>query len=376
MIKSSHLASAFFLLIIAFPILLQSQDGVFSQYYANRLLLNPALTGLDEGMAGTVQHRSQWFAAGQGYQTYSACLECRDEDIRSGVGLYATQHIEGPGKFKSFTAGATYAYSQPLSEKTALSVGINAAFMQQSLNVQSLIFSDQIAVFDGVINTPTAAPLPLETRSFADFGVGLGYRGVIRVRSRFGEQTGKRDVGFVSLGASINHINEPDESLLGLNYKLPYRLTIHGGLSLPFLANWLGSTKYFCTVSLFGRYQQQGPSRSTMLGVAWLYHGWEPGLFVHHRALPFQGGNTDHIIVSLGWETKIAADRYCKIQLSYDIDTGGLRTAAGGAYEFSLKFREATWCKLKNSNGGKGRRGRYSYKCPSFGNEKGFSRQH
>lgn len=353
-----------------------AQDGTYSQFYTERLLLNPALTALDEGLSATAHYRNQWFLADRGFQTYSACAECRDEDIRSGYGLFVQRNQEGAGKIAMTTLGGAYSFMVPIGANKGLHWGLNAAFVQRSLDFDRLIFSDQIAPYDGILTGPTAAPLPLERRGFADLGTGVAYRGGIRATRHVNGHAVQREVAFFSAGLSYQHGNQPAESLRGLAFALPARWTWHGGLSMPFLANWFHSEKYYATVSLLARVQTQARLRSSMFGVAWLYRGVEPGVFVHHRAFPFQGKHSDHMIVSLAWEVK-KGDKFYKIQGSYDVGVGGINTAAGGAFELSLRARAADMCRLKRKGRGHGGSNKpvSTHKCPGF-DKWSLSRQH
>ncbi|MBK6904987.1 MAG: type IX secretion system membrane protein PorP/SprF [Saprospirales bacterium] len=45
---------------------LQAQDPHFSQFFANRVYLNPAYAGLDPGWTVTMNYRNQWFGIPDG----------------------------------------------------------------------------------------------------------------------------------------------------------------------------------------------------------------------------------------------------------------------------------------------------------------------
>jgi type IX secretion system PorP/SprF family membrane protein len=364
-------------ILLFFSLAVQAQDGTFSQFYVDRMNLNPALTALDEGLSGTAHYRNQWFLADRGFQTYSVCAECRDEVIRSGYGFYAMHNREGAGRLAMSTLGGAYSFWVPMGSNQGFYIGANAAFVQRSLDFNRLIFSDQIAPYDGILNGATGAPVPLESRAFADGGLGLAYRGGISGNRQVNGRSVRREVAFLSGGFSYQHGNKPVESLRGLDFSLPARWTYHAGLSMPFLADWSSSTRYYCTVSLLARIQTQANLRSSMFGIAWLYRGLEPGVYIHHRALPFQGKHSDNMIVSLAWETK-KAGKFYRIQGSYDIGVGGIKTAAGGAFELSLRARTADLCKFKHKRISRkpgNSRPISTYKCPTF-DKWSLSRQH
>ena len=51
------------------------QDPSFSQFYANRIYLNPAFTGIENGISFAGTSRNQWSKVDQGFKTYIASVE-------------------------------------------------------------------------------------------------------------------------------------------------------------------------------------------------------------------------------------------------------------------------------------------------------------
>ena len=66
--------------------LLQAQDPSFSQFYANRIYLNPAFTGLESGLTVGAVSRMQWLTVDGGFRTYGFTLELQEPHLSSGIG--------------------------------------------------------------------------------------------------------------------------------------------------------------------------------------------------------------------------------------------------------------------------------------------------
>ena len=99
--------------ILLFSTLSFSQDPSFSQFYANRIYLNPAFTGLDNGVSVGAVSRLQWLSADRGFRTYGMSFEIRRPFINSGFGIQLFQDEEGIGELKNTSVGLSYAYSIP-----------------------------------------------------------------------------------------------------------------------------------------------------------------------------------------------------------------------------------------------------------------------
>jgi len=64
-----------------------AQDPSFSQFYANRLYLNPAFAGTENCPRVGLSYRNQWPSLDQGFVTYSASYDQRVDALAGGLGL-------------------------------------------------------------------------------------------------------------------------------------------------------------------------------------------------------------------------------------------------------------------------------------------------
>ncbi len=65
----------------------KAQDPVLSQFFANRSYLNPAFTGLEDGLQISASARNQWFAADRGYSFVTTTAEWQEPLWNSGFGI-------------------------------------------------------------------------------------------------------------------------------------------------------------------------------------------------------------------------------------------------------------------------------------------------
>ncbi|MEM6965042.1 MAG: PorP/SprF family type IX secretion system membrane protein, partial [Bacteroidota bacterium] len=122
----------------------QAQDPSFSQFYANRIYLNPAFTGLDNGIGVSAVSRLQWIAADRGFRTYSLSAEVKRPFIKSGFGIQLLQDEQGIGDLTNTSVGLSYSYTIPLRRFNEIKFGLQGRVSQKSVNWSQLVFSDQL----------------------------------------------------------------------------------------------------------------------------------------------------------------------------------------------------------------------------------------
>lgn len=174
-----------FLTILSLSIV-SAQDPQFSQFYGSPLTLNPALTG---GFDGTYRvgiiYRDQWRKVLENpYQSYSAAVDLRfgvnekrgrSKDFAALGLLFFADKVTGLD-FNTNQISLTGAYHKSLNPRNTqyLSVGLQGAINQRSLNYEDLYFTDQFNGIDNYFGV-TGEALPGNNFSFADFSVGLNY---------------------------------------------------------------------------------------------------------------------------------------------------------------------------------------------------------
>lgn len=329
---------------------LHAQDPILSQYYTNRMYLNPAMTGFEPGATVSLNHRNQWFriAGNQAqFTTNSVTADIGAPCLQSAIGLYYLDNTEGEGFLKWQHAGASYAWhskaGNPRSRQDfQLSLGLKATYNWRSLDWSRLRFSDQLDAIYGVVG-PTALPIPADQRtatSYADFGAGGAFHWRHRTDNR------------LTVGAAFHHLVRIDNSLAFLDDTLPVRTTVHA----TYVHSQDFGGGYYYLVPMFkldlqkaavGNFFGSGFTyRSIMYGMAFSFRenpGLWGGVWLHTRDGIPNRDDINSLILAIGTEVgdghrgdfRSATNLY-RIGISYDYNLSGIRSDGGGVVEVSL----------------------------------------
>ncbi len=325
-----------------------AQDPVFSQYYANKLYLNPAYTGFESGTTVNASYRNQWYKiAGKNskFVTNSVGLNMEVPRFQSALGFLYVDNIEGEGQLRWQSIGASYAWrnrvcKQAKNETLELSLGLKTSYNWYSINWDNFVFSDQLDRFDGNVR-PTqfsGAVDPNAMPSYFDLDFGVLADVNINKANTF------------RLGFVVNHLVRVDNSILQLDDTVSQRYTFH--------AAWVHGQAYGPTARNtyelipMIKVEVQKASRS---GQAVTYTLVDYGLAFSSRQIPgIFGGlwhrsqygwpdqeNINSLILLLGCEFGNSekldkADYTYRLGLSYDYNYSGIRSDGGGVFELSL----------------------------------------
>jgi len=234
------------------------QDPVFAQYFLNQNYLNPAFAGFTNDLTVNVNSRAQYLRV-PGLlmsHTVSANISC-EEETRLGIAILAYNHIEGEGYLNSvnlsgqLSANFPFKYntgSRSRSNKGLFSGGIQFGAGQKYINWDRLTFSDQYSpFFSGIQNPSNVGQQEMASNIYLDAAIGL------RASLEFG--SGKRPK-FLSIGASIFHLNKPVQTFLESNLPLQPRYSFY-------LFTYLGNNRKgrskdlkYLTIGALADYQQ------------------------------------------------------------------------------------------------------------------------
>lgn len=287
----------------------EAQDPQFTQFYANKLYLNPAFAGSYECPRAILGYRNQWpgvTGQNQGtlFRTISASYDQGVDALSGGLGLLVTQD-DAARTLSTTRASGIYSYHLELGRKFNLRAGFQATYFQRKLDWDQLKFGDQIDPRKGFIYT-TQNQREGGSVAGADFSAGL---------------LGHSDKYFV--GVAVHHMTEPDESLINNDSPLPMKITGHAGANIPLRDSRFSSDELTLSPNIL--FQQQGNFQQLNLG-AYLKKG------------PIVGGlwyrNRDAFIALVGFEKGMF-----KFGYSYDVTISSLSNATNGAHELSLAIK-------------------------------------
>jgi len=302
-----------------------AQDIHLSQFYTSPLNLNPASTGFYSGTHRFgINCKNQWNSITTPYQTMAVSAELHilkrkfHRDIFGG-GIQINHDKAGDSEYGTFQSLFSFSYIKSLNKKNNhfISIGIQTGASQRKINYNALKFDNQ---FDGDAYNPALShgeDFKKDNLWYFDFSSGLHWHLQLNNEQSY------------EAGASLFHINSPNQSFLGYdNILLDKKLILYGNAYLQF---WDKTDLYPAFL-----YMNQGKYREFVFGsrVAFIkdrhpinYTATDFGLFIRHK---------DAVIVVLGIDYKSYT-----LGLSYDINISKLKTASNsrGGFEISVTYR-------------------------------------
>ena len=319
-----------------------AQDPHLSMFYSAPLQLNPALTGVFNGnYRVSALYRSQWGEilkdeSVNQFRTMTFAGDFRIPIKRNaiGVGLEVLNDKAASSQFGTTRGGLALSYMQSLDKwnQHYITVGLQGDVINRTFNPAELRFGEQ---WDGAEYDPAYGAIePFlaaanTNQLFWDASAGLLYffKG--------------RDNKFTAYaGFSVQHINEPNESLGGGVAKLNRKYSGHGGVNIPILPQVHILPKFLV--------QFQGQSLETMYGtdIRFIFDKFDPSgnafrfgsLFRGVGGLTasnISGYNAESVVFLAGVDFK-----GIDFGVSYDLNVSGLKkgTQSRGGFEVSLIY--------------------------------------
>ena len=324
-----------------------AQDPSFSQFYANRIYLNPAFTGIESGIALTSTARAQWLSVDKGFRTYGTTLEMQLPVARLGVGLHVLRNEEGVAALNTNQIGTALSYTIP-GKHNNVHFGFEGRMIQRSIDWSKLVFSDELDPVYGQIYASSIAPV-MDRVTFGDFDFGIVWRR--DHKNKRGQQIRSH------LGLSIHHLpylfqnsTRGNDSFLNLENSIAPRTTLHGGWIIP-LKVFRGTERQVALLPHF-KIDMQGYkwlnfSENLTVATAGLYSLIDNlyiGLFYQNKWLAPDAFHTDAFIISIGGYINPYGESAGKksprlfFGLSADINSTGVGPAAGSVFEATFRY--------------------------------------
>ncbi|MFM1931296.1 MAG: hypothetical protein RL226_599 [Bacteroidota bacterium] len=312
------------LLYIAFMLvstMVCGQDSQFTQFYAAPTYLNPAFAGTSVQHRMSANYRKQWASIPGGWVAYNAAFDTYVAPLRSGIGFLATHEKAGTGGLRATTISAQYAYEVTISRGLFFRPALQFSFSNRNINFNDLTFGDQLLRN----NDPTT----LEANVFQPINFFDLATGAVIANANFW------------FGASVHHLNQPNESLfpdrVGV---LPRKYSAHGGYKFHFNGRNRDSNNLIAAFN----YKKQGEFDQLDLGA---YYEVKPVTFgLWYRGLPLKSNgygylNHDSFALIVGFDNGAV-----KFGYSYDFTISQLSIASsGGSHELSYVYE---WGNRKN----------------------------
>lgn len=291
-----------------------AQDVSFSQFYSNPLYLNPAFAGSSGVPRVALQYRNQWHSFDNAFNTYSAAIDFPVEKLQGGLGMYFMNDAQGNGALNKYMVNAMYSFHLRLSEHFHFQGALQGGYFQNSLNVNDLIFADNLDMNFGDHGTSgELAYITNPNHSYVDFSTGI----LVYSKKTF-------------FGLAAHHLTEPDQSFVegsGTDAKLDRKYTLHFGARLPVFLYGHRRKKFDISPQII--VQSQGNFQQINYGLFAAKRGIAVGTWFRQNF----GLRYDAVIFLVGFVRKKWQFTY-----SYDMTVSGLGGNSGGTSEVSLAF--------------------------------------
>ncbi len=290
-------------------------DPHFSQYYANPLWLNPALTGVTDGAyRANVNAKQQWSNLNDGYLTVGASFDAAPIKNFAFGGMIINQRA-GSVSYNQLNALASASYRIRFGQAgdKIINFGLQAGIINKSIDMSKITLGSQYNPgmgYDGGMMFDEN----ISGQSFTAPDINTGVM--------FFDAADYKKIN-VFAGATVAHLNRPKDKFIGGDAKVPMRFTAHGGAKVR--------VNNVFDITPNALFLKQGNAQEVAVGAyAQMMLNAETDLLF--------GSNyrvDDAAIAFLGFHIKSMV-----FGLSYDFNTSGLNRATGskGGLELSVSF--------------------------------------
>ena len=327
---------------------IKAQDPTYSQFYNNKIYLNPAYLGSTSGYRASLSFREQWSRLPGPLHTgnfaFDMPLFIPNNKIGIGLGAMINHDAEGDGFLMNNqilfgASGRVKLFEKELRQKRHeffWAFGMMGGLNIQSLQWNKLIFADQLDPVNG-ITAPSSAALGLidETASI---------KATLNVGTNFWYQT---ETAAHSFGYSMNNFFRRQVSLANMDTSLPHRHTLNYTGLFPISKPYKGMKISLVPLILW---EHQGGLNTFNTGALGVFGARELRKGNHYS---FYGGMTyrsqkfvqdlksvDALIFHIGFRrfSRFKPDFATNWQFSYsyDMTLSDLRFSVNGAHELSL----------------------------------------
>lgn len=130
-----------FFLVLACSLSRAQQLPVYSQFFMNKYVNNPAFAGINDKYTVSSNHRYQWVGITDAPRTYTLSINGPTKNLKNGLGAFLyTDHV-GP----TIRTGMqiSYAYHLSITEKIKLSMSLSGGLLEWKIDGHKLNLTDQ-----------------------------------------------------------------------------------------------------------------------------------------------------------------------------------------------------------------------------------------
>lgn len=299
---------------------LRAQDAQFSQFYAMPLYLNPGFTGTAQQHRVNSIHRIQWPSLPKAFTTSAISYDYNMRHLNSGFGLMVQRDKAGTGGLMSTNVGGFYAYKIQLEKGWIISPGLQFSYTMRNLDFSQLTMHDQLAFNAGSLpSTSDPDVRKVQGVGYFDFGTGL----LVYNKTTW-------------FGASVYHLNEPNQSFIHQDDRLPAKYSVHGGVRIP-LYNGPMERERISSLAPSFIYKKQGEFQQLDLGMHFHYNPIMAGFW--YRGVPLVKNDYDYLRQdAVSFLFGLRFDQF-EVGYSYDFTVSSMGPASGGSHEVAIMYQ-------------------------------------
>jgi type IX secretion system PorP/SprF family membrane protein len=304
------------------PVVANSQEAYYSQYFNAPTYYNPAMAGLNQGLNIRIDYRDQWPQYSDDLKTYNFSMDLAERFMpgAGGLGIIFNTNKEGKGFIRRNMIGAMASARIKISRYWVSQVGFMAAYVQKQIDDNDFIWSDQLDDKHGLLYPQSSfSGFPENNISYPDLSLG----GVLNYEKHY---------LVANIGFAIHHVTRPNESFSNLDIRLDRKYVVTTDFVISQVSNPKKGFKFNPGIL----YEYMSGFHTFTLGSnlakSVLYAG------VWYRNKQSQIYNYQSLILLTGLNIPMV-NRYSrmKIMYSYDISLTQMQ-GTGGAHEITLRF--------------------------------------
>ncbi len=244
-----------FIATLFFIVEATAQDTHFAQLSETPQIINPALTGMYDGLyRGIINYRNQWPSMGKAFSTVMCSFDMPIEKKKQkgsfiGLGGFFYSDKGGDSRFGTTQGKISISSIVPVNSNGKFSAGLQAGMMQHSINLTGIEWPNQ---YNGYNYDPGLNPneqLYKNSFSYLDLGVGMSYESVTSVSNINGINVKK-----INFGAAYYHASMPVQKFYtGTKERQYAKVVAHGSMRKD-----IEGTRFGIVPSLL--FMMQGPA--------------------------------------------------------------------------------------------------------------------